>query len=606
MRRPWRCFRPAGPPRDEPCPARGWGTKIESPVLTAVTRFLRRLGVRLVLFLTLALVPVGLIGVIQTSEVVERAQEQAQALLADRTRNAAKSERDVIMGMMGAARGLGEMALALGFENPSCGAHMAAFVARNAPVLTAGVVRQDGQTMCTSNGVQVNVNGRAVWSKLLADIGEQVYLDPHAPVSGQPVIVAVSPIMSRGHFAGYVFVSVPHRLVDHAAQGVNGAEFKTFNSRGEVLTSSDEKGNDKLLPRDMELSSLAVDNEMTFTGMARDGDKRVFSVSPIVDGAVYVIGSWPLPSVDEGRMGGLVPPAAFPIIMWLLSLIVAYAAVDRLVLRHIRILRRQMAGFAGRRELPAPVRGGFGSSREIADIYETLRDTMETILQDEASLEQLLHDKNVLLKEVHHRVKNNLQLISSIMNMQMRKLHSRESKTVLKRLQNRVLSLATIHKTLYRTDNLSRVEAPVLLDELVNQLAAMATDQGDRIAMETAFEAISLYPDQAVPLSLLLTEAVTNALKYVGSAEGGRPRIRVSLAWVHEGRAELRVENSKGPMHPHGAAETVEGTGLGSGLIRAFAMQLHGELEVTEDETAYVLHCAFPVAGFVAPEDEDD
>ena len=117
--------------------------------------------------------------------------------------------------------------------------------------------------------------------------------------------------------------------------------------------------------------------------------------------------------------------------------------------------------------------------------------------------------KDATIREIHHRVKNNLQLIASIMNMQMRQTRTAEAKGVLRGVQERIMSLATIHKSLYQTTGLSDIRANELLADIIRQTLRMATGPGKRINVSTDFDAISLTPDQAVPLSLLLTEAMT-------------------------------------------------------------------------------------------------
>ena len=115
--------------------------------------------------------------------------------------------------------------------------------------------------------------------------------------------------------------------------------------------------------------------------------------------------------------------------------------------------------------------GAPGELVELADAYGMM---VDTILQDEAEMEDMVHQKEVLLREVHHRVKNNLQLIASIMNMQMRQARTLEARDLMKSLHDRVMSLATVHRGLYQTSGLTDVRANELMDDILRQLVRMA------------------------------------------------------------------------------------------------------------------------------------
>jgi two-component system, sensor histidine kinase PdtaS len=198
----------------------------------------------------------------------------------------------------------------------------------------------------------------------------------------------------------------------------------------------------------------------------------------------------------------------------------------------------------------------------------------------------------VLLREVHHRVKNNLQLIASIMNMQLRQSNSPEAKTLMKGLQDRVMSLATIHRGLYQTTGLADVRADELLPDILRQILKMATGPGRRFDVETHFDDLRLTPDQAVPLSLLLTEALTNAIKYAGTDGTGVPKLEVSLRRSGQTDAVLSVTNSIGSR-----PAAVEGgsTGLGSQLLAAFGQQLGAQSETSLTDATYALRVTFAV-----------
>jgi two-component sensor histidine kinase len=141
--------------------------------------------------------------------------------------------------------------------------------------------------------------------------------------------------------------------------------------------------------------------------------------------------------------------------------------------------------------------------------------------------------------------------------------------------------------------------ADELMPDILRQLVKMATGPGRRFRIEQDFDQIRLTPDQAVPLSLFLTEALTNAMKYASPATTGElPFLSVSLKRQEGDRAILRIANSMGPR-PAAAPDLPGGlegsTGLGAQLLEAFSQQIGGTLRQAETEGSYVLEMAFDV-----------
>jgi two-component system, sensor histidine kinase PdtaS len=278
--------------------------------------------------------------------------------------------------------------------------------------------------------------------------------------------------------------------------------------------------------------------------------------------------------------------------MWIASVVVAWLAVERQVIRHVQKLGRSIVSFAGGTRLVGDidVSGAPSEIREMADAYEQMT---ETILHDEAELEDMVHQKEVLLREVHHRVKNNLQLIASIMNMQMRRTKSEEARSIMKGLQDRVMSLATIHRELYQTAGLSDIHADELLAMIVRQITNMADRPDRRFTVHTEFDNIRMIPDQAVPLGLLVSEAITNALKYATNGRDTSALLWVTLKRIDDNRAELRIRNTTVQSLPEIGEVGPESSGLGTQLISAFAMQMGGSVERETEDGFYNLVVRF-------------
>lgn len=566
------------------------------PEGSVLSRIVQGLGVRLALLLSVALLPLGLIAVAQTFGVVREAQTRSALTLTALTEHAATPERLLVERALGAAEALATISRAMRHEATGCARQLAEYVRVTGNFTHAAFIGTDGKVMCSSG---TGADMREIFAEMKEDPKPHVTLSGTGGAAGPPLLLVSYPILDGPRLDGMVVIAVPHARLAQNLKGVDlqrPVDLITFNSEGEVLSAAGG-ANDvtPILPRNRTLKSLVNVGETTFTGRNMAGEARVFAVIPVVENEVFAIGSWSLQSRLVGSILSRVTVVLFPILMWLVSLTVAYFAVHRLVIRHVAALRARMRLFArGRRVDPTPMAPG--TPFELREMAETFRRMTETIIADEARMEDMLHEKNVLLREVHHRVKNNLQLISSIINMQIRQAHSPEAAAALKQVQDRVLGLATIHRNLYTTPELSRVSFGPLLKEIFDQTVSVSASPGDGIEVEEAFDDVMLYPDQAVPLSLLAAEAATNALKYIGQpAEGSAPWVRVTLREQGGGRVFFEVANSRGT--PLALQEGAAPGGLGSRLIDAFAGQLGTETHVEQTDECYRLWLEFEVSG---------
>ena len=134
-------------------------------------------------------------------------------------------------------------------------------------------------------------------------------------------------------------------------------------------------------------------------------------------------------------------------------------------------------------------------------------------------LKASLREKESLLKEIHHRVKNNLQVISSLLKLQAASIRDRSALEMFHESQNRIRSMALIHEKLYQSPDLSRVEFASYVRELLSLLLRSYAAR-PQIELDTAIENAALSIELAVPLGLILNELISNCLKY--AFPGGR------------------------------------------------------------------------------------
>jgi PAS domain S-box-containing protein len=212
-----------------------------------------------------------------------------------------------------------------------------------------------------------------------------------------------------------------------------------------------------------------------------------------------------------------------------------------------------------------------------ADITERKR-TEDALREREARISASLREKEVLLKEIHHRVKNNMQVISSLVALQAEELQDAATRAVLMDLTHRVRSMAMVHEKLYQSVDLARVEFAGYARSLLNYLwrAHGTAASGVRLAMD--LEPVSLAVNEAVPCGLILNELVSNALKHAfcGGAGG---EVAVSLCCDEESRIVLRVRDNGAGLPP--GFDWRQARSLGLRLVQMLAVQLHAAVDVS-------------------------
>jgi len=212
-----------------------------------------------------------------------------------------------------------------------------------------------------------------------------------------------------------------------------------------------------------------------------------------------------------------------------------------------------------------------GEAEYLLGISEDITDRK----QAEESLHHTLEEKISLLKEVHHRVKNNLQIVISLLNLKANRSQSAEVFEVLQDMGNRVHSMALLHEILYRSDNLAQIHLADYVEKLCAQLLRSSGVENGRINVVRNVENISLSMEQAVPYSLIVNELVSNALKHA-FPDGRSGEIRVSTRLTDDGQINLNiVDNGIGIAS---GDDPTQKTTLGLQLVSRLARQLRGRL----------------------------
>lgn len=195
----------------------------------------------------------------------------------------------------------------------------------------------------------------------------------------------------------------------------------------------------------------------------------------------------------------------------------------------------------------------------------------------EVRLRKSLHEKEVLIKEVHHRVKNNMAIISSLHSLQSRRAHSSETLKALLENQNRIRSMALVHERLYQSENLSEINIKEYIETLVNNLSLSLAGESSRINLSVDSDDIFMNIDSLIPCGLIINELVTNSIKYA-FLDGQQGEIGVSLKKDSDGLCTLAIWDNGMGIPEHYDIERADTLGLQ--IVNTLIAQLEGEIEM--------------------------
>jgi two-component sensor histidine kinase len=555
------------------------------------------LGARIGALLSLAILPLGLIAIVQSYRVLDEATQRLDQALIGEALRVTRGERSVIHSALGAAQAIATTLPDNLEPLERCRNHLADVTEGLETIHFAGFIPVSGVMTCTSAGdAERDFSDSPVFLDLISRPRLLVQATERGYVTQKPAVLITVPVTERDgvEIVGFLTTSLTHSTLAPDAD-INPdrvpIDILTFNEEGQILTATLAANASDLLPQNHSLVEFVGRRSTLFRDTSAGGRELIYSVTPIVEGTVYALTVWPQ-SIGTGPgdlLRWTLPTILLPVLMWIASMSVAYFAVHRLVIGHVRRLRKRMRVFSRFRRIETEPEDATLPS-ELREVTETFVTMAHTIQREEAELENSLREKDLLLREVYHRVRNNLQLISSMNNMQIRAAGDAETKRVLRRLQDRIMALSTIHASLYQAPALSKIRADELVAALARQVATKAAS-GIEIEVKAEMSETRLYPDLAVPLALLTVEAVTNAVKHLGApSDGSPPWIAVRLS-EDDGLVRLEICNSVAPGARY--PETPDSGGLGQKLIDAFTVQLAAELEIEETAETYTLTVEF-------------
>jgi two-component sensor histidine kinase len=444
-----------------------------------------------------------------------------------------------------------------------------------------------GKVLCQGGeGVEVPPGAVAAWTaSAAASRKTQVAPAFAAGLSDNGTRFAVPviwPVWDATGFAGALVAALPVRGL---VQGPDSPDTMAWvlQQDGSVVPIGDSR-QQALPPQD---GFRLLRGSAVVSAQSSGGDAFAYASLRIVPGTTVLLAE-PMTQAEAAVRMMLLWRFAALLALVLIALAIVAIGADRLVVGPVKQLSRAVnrwrsgAGFVPGELSAMPA--------ELRDLARSFTEAANALQRREADLREAMEQQHLLMQEIHHRVKNNLQIIASLLNLQAGRIRQPEARAEFASARDRVRALATLHRHLYAQGELHTINMRGFLMELCGQLfQAMSEREGNRIRLDIQASELQMSSDQAVPMALIVTEAVSNALKYAFPA--GRSG-RISIRLTREGEmARLEIDDD-GIGIPPGPAETETGRrdGIGLQLIRGFARQLGATLRCEQDGgTHYVV-----------------
>ena len=460
-----------------------------------------------------------------------------------------------------------------------CAGHLSNLLAAYPGEYSSALVTDDrGVARCATDpkAVGMTFSDRDVFQKVQQS-RELVVGDTIASrITPNAIIPIAIPIIHDGAFHGMCAMGIRLRALAEAAaraEGTAGMAVAVADRSGAAI------GGDatamRRLPAPARLAEVLTGSRVAFSDFGQDGSFYEFRVRPVGENALFVVVSAP---VSDNPLAVAGPWAGFFLIVLasIVVLLVIWFGADRWCARPLRYIQDFADKVArGEHVLLSPPQPW---TPEMASVGAGVTAMAEAIASREAALRANVEQRDHMLREIHHRVKNNLQMISSLLNLQASEIRSPRIRRFFGDAQNRVLTLSILHRHLYERSSWSLVDFQQFISDLVRQISVgrrPGGGQAPRYHIRAPIMAVG--PDTAIPIGLIVTEAVSLALGHDFS-RAVTPEIRIETR-EHGEEVQLVIEDNGVVRDAEMGIPDARG-GFGLTLIRGLAMQLGGEVTI--------------------------
>lgn len=530
------------------------------------------LRARLLIFVSIALWPIAVVSIFQgieragadRSSIRDRMVQSAQALAGD--------EDDLIASAEQVTRAISNIS-AVRAATPECGAVLKEALAGITYFSNLMRIDRGGAVACSALPYAANLNLSAlpIFARARQSAGFVVSGEIPSAVLHRPVVAGMLPLRdAQGNFQGALSIELDTGWLDslmrtHAR--TPGAVVFIADRDHHILGSSDHAVAQALIRG----ASGAGNSSILREGRDAAGNSWRFSEIALQGGPLFIGYAMKETALFSATYLSVATDFLTPVLMIMLAWTAIWFATEQQVTRWILYLRRISAAYRGGHYSVRP--SLTGAPAEFTALGQGFSDMANSIQDRDQRLRDAVELKTVLIREIHHRVKNNLQVVMSLLSLQVGQVRDPSARQALVQAQARINALVVVHRILHEIEYQPTVDLKRIISELGHQITE-GMSGNSRFVYKEDLMSVTVSGDFAIPLALFATEVLTNSFKHAFPV-GGAGTISLSLTSSGDQLHLVIADNGEG------YDDTSESAGLGRRLIQSLAQQVQGKVKIT-------------------------
>lgn len=526
------------------------------------------------IFVTVALLPIAIVSIFQgieraradSSNVHDRLTQAAQSLAADENNLFASAEQ--------IARAVSSVA-AVRWILPNCDSVLKDALVGITYFGNLARIDQDGDVRCSAlpDAKGTSVAALPIFRQAMESNEFVVSGELPSPVLRRPIVAGMLPLHgATGQFAGTLAIALDAKWLNSLMRShviSKDAIVFVYDKERHILGTNNQAVASALVTRLMPGGGVSALRD----GVDKSGESWTFSETPLRGGSIFVGYGMKKSTLFGATYISVAADFLTPVLMIILAWTAIWFATEQQVTRWIVHLRRVSAAYRGGHYSVRPRLNGAPS--EFISLGEDLSEMASSIQDRDRRLRDAVEQKSILIREIHHRVKNNLQVVMSLLSLQAGQLRDPSARDALLQAQVRISALALVHRILHEIEFQPTVDLGRVIHDLVHQVAEGMQGDDGFVRIDETIISRNVSGDLAVPIALFIAEVLTNSFKHA-FPPGRSGLISLNLEVAGDRTLRLTIDDNGS-----GFDSATEVGGLGSRLIDLLAQQINGSTTTT-------------------------